>query len=137
MRAVLDANVVAAGVLWDGEGWMLFVKLARRRFRCWGSNATLDETRAVCLRLIQERKPRHHAAARLNWYLDQMHLAAPAPLGKPRSRDPRDDPYLAAALGSRAEAIVSYDHDLLAFEKPFGVAVLSPAQFLKRLHELM
>ncbi len=135
MRAVLDANVVAAGVLWEGEGWMLFVKLARRRFQCFGTDQTLEETRATCLRLIREEQARHNAAARLNWYIDQAHLVSPSPLGKQRSRDPKDDPYLAAALGARADVIVTYDHDLLALQKPFGVQIVSPAQFVKQLQE--
>ena len=44
-----------------------------------------------------------------------------------------DDPYLSAALGARAECIVSFDRDLLALEKPFGIPILTPAQFLKLL----
>ena len=54
-----------------------------------------------------------------------------APLGKSRSRDLKDDRYLACALGARAEAIVSNDRDLLDLGKPFGVAILTPIEFLK------
>ena len=49
----------------------------------------------------------------------------------PRSRDPQDDPYLAAALSARA-VIVTYDKDLLDLGKPFGVEILRPSVFLKR-----
>jgi predicted nucleic acid-binding protein len=52
-------------------------------------------------------------------------------LGKQRSRDAKDDPYLAAALAARANFIVSYDKDLLELGKPFGVEIIRPAQFLK------
>ena len=55
----------------------------------------------------------------------------PVPLGKPRSRDPKDDRYLACALGAKAEALVSNDRDLLALEGPCGVAILTPVEFLK------
>jgi predicted nucleic acid-binding protein len=54
----------------------------------------------------------------------------PAPLGRRRSRDLKDDRFLAAALAARAKAIVSYDDDLLALEKPFGIPVMRPAAFL-------
>ncbi len=52
-------------------------------------------------------------------------------LGKRRSRDPKDDRFLAAALAAPAQAIVSYDEDLLALETPFGVPVLRPPRFLE------
>ena len=54
-----------------------------------------------------------------------------APLGKQRSRDAKDDPYLAAALAARANFIVSYDKDLLELKKQFGIEIIRPAQFLK------
>jgi len=57
----------------------------------------------------------------------------PAPLGKQRSRDPKDDPYIAAALAGRVDCIVTFDKDLLVLGKPFGIAVITPAQFLKTI----
>lgn len=133
MRAVLDANVVAAGVCWNGEGYLVLIKLARRRFQAFATTDTLEETRETCERLIRERRPRHNALARLNWYCSRVRLVTPADLGKRRSRDPKDDPYLAAALGANADAIVSYDRDLLDLEKPFGVEIIRPARFFQLL----
>jgi len=52
-------------------------------------------------------------------------------LGKQRSRDIKDEKFIAAALGGKARAIVSYDNDLLVLEKPFGVPVMRPAVFLR------
>jgi predicted nucleic acid-binding protein len=37
---------------------------------------------------------------------------------------------IAAALAANAKAIVSYDRDLLALVKPFGVPIMRPAAFL-------
>jgi uncharacterized protein len=56
-------------------------------------------------------------------------------LGKQRSRDPKDDPLLACALSGGAEYIVSNDRDLLDLEKPFGISMISPAQFLHNIRE--
>jgi predicted nucleic acid-binding protein len=58
---------------------------------------------------------------------------APAPRGKQRSRDPGDDPFLAAALAAEAAVIVTLGGDLLALGKPFGVEVITPRQLLSRL----
>ena len=133
MRVVFDANVLVAGVCWQGEGWLCLIKLARRHAFAYGTPATLEETRETTLRVIQEQHPRHNAETRLSWYLEKLRLVEPAPLGKPRSRDVTDDPYLAAALAARAKVIVTYDRDLLALEKPFGIPIVRPARFLQML----
>ena len=131
MRVVFDANVIVAGVCWQGEGWLCLVKLARRLAFAYGTTETLKETRETVLRVIRQQEPRHDAAARLTWYLDRVRRVDPAPLGKRRSRDPKDDPYLAAAPAAQARLVVSYDHDLLALEKPFGIQIVRPARFLQ------
>jgi putative PIN family toxin of toxin-antitoxin system len=131
VRAVFDANVIASGVGWQGEGWLCLVKLARRQVEAFGTEQTLAETREAALRIIDEFQPKHNAAGRLTWYLDRVQLVEPSPLGKQRSRDAKDDPYLAAALAARARVIVTCDKDLLELEKPFGIEIVRPAKFLK------
>jgi putative PIN family toxin of toxin-antitoxin system len=130
VRVVFDANVVVSGVCWQGEGWLCLIRMARRQAFAYATVATLEETRETAVRIIRERQPSHNATSRLAWYLDKVRIVEPAPLGKGRSRDHRDDPYLAAALACRARAIVTYDHDLLALGKPFGISIFRPARFL-------
>jgi predicted nucleic acid-binding protein len=67
----------------------------------------------------------------LDWLFTVAHFVEPASLGKRRSRDPKDDRYVACAVAAGAAAIVSNDRDLLSLEKPFGVPVLTPVQFLR------
>jgi putative PIN family toxin of toxin-antitoxin system len=131
VRVVVDANVAAAGLVFRGEAWACLVKLARRQAFAFGTEFTLEETRETVTRLARHRKCAHNVGGALVWYLEKVHLVEPAPLGKPRSRDPQDDPYLAAALSARA-VIVTYDKDLLDLGKPFGVEILRPSAFLKR-----
>ena len=131
MRVVFDANVVVAGVCWQGEGWLCLVTQARRRAFAYGTTETLEESRETALRLIGQQQPRHNAAGRLTWYLDRVRRVDPTPLGKRRSRDPKDDPYLAAALTAQAKVIVSYDLDLLVLGRPFGIQIVRPARFLQ------
>jgi putative PIN family toxin of toxin-antitoxin system len=133
VRVVFDANVVVAGVCWQGEGWLCLVRMARRLAFAYGSNATLEETRETVVRVIRQQQPKHNAAGRLTWYLDKVRVVEPAPLGKRRSRDPKDDPYLAAALAAKANVIVTYDRDLLVLAKPFGIAIVRPGRFLQML----
>jgi putative PIN family toxin of toxin-antitoxin system len=131
MRVVFDANVVASAVCWNGESYRCFVKLARRQMFAFGTIETLAEASDITPHLIHTENPKHNATARLNWYLEKVKMVDAAPLGKQRSRDAKDDPYLAAALAARASFIVSYDKDLLELKKPFGVEIIRPAQLLK------
>jgi putative PIN family toxin of toxin-antitoxin system len=133
MRVILDANVAASAVCWDGEAYRCLVKLARRQIFAYGTIETVQETSDVTSQLIHENKPRHKAIGRLNWYLERIRMVDAAPPGKQRSRDAKDDPYLAAAIAARAEVLVSYDKDLLVLDKPFGIEVIRPAQLLRRI----
>jgi putative PIN family toxin of toxin-antitoxin system len=131
VRVVLDANIVASGVCWRGEAWLCLVKVARRQVFAYATEDTLAEARETSTRLIREIKPKHGAANVLSWYLQEVRMVEPAALGKQRSRDAGDDPYLAAALAARAPLIVTYDKDLLVLKKPFGIEIIRPSQFLK------
>jgi putative PIN family toxin of toxin-antitoxin system len=131
MNVVYDANVVASAVCWNGDPQQCLIRMARREAFAWGTDATLDETRQTCLRLILAQRPKHNALARLTWYMDAVRKIEAAPLGKPRSRDPKDDAYLACALAAQARFLVTFDHDLLDLEKPFGIEMVTPGQFLR------
>jgi putative PIN family toxin of toxin-antitoxin system len=128
---VFDANVAAAAVVFRGEAWACLIKLARRQIVAFGTSFTLEETRLTAMELTAHRKAHHNAAGSLVRYLERVKEVEPAPLGKQRSRDPNDNPYLAAALGARANVIVTYDKDLLDREKPFGIQIVRPAPFLR------
>lgn len=131
MRVVLDANVVFAGVGWRGEAHNCMLAMANRRITVLATPEILEEVRA----LTAERgsKFKHPAHNLLTWYYDRVKLVEPAPLGKQRSRDATDDPYLACALAAGASIIVSRDDDLLALEKPFGIQIVTPRELLLRL----
>ena len=131
MRAVFDANVVAAAVCWSGVPYLCFIKMARRQVFAFGTDETMEETRAVVTELIREIRPAHNAVVRLTWYLETLRPVNAAPLAKQRSRDPKDDCYLAAALGAGATSLVTFDRDLLSLERPFGISIITPAQLLK------
>ena len=128
---VLDANVVAAAIVFRGEATAVLVKLARRKAFAFGTEFTLAETREIVTALARNRPSKHNVGGLLAWYLEKVKSVEPAPLGKQRSQDPKDDPYLAAALSASA-TIITYDYDLLDMGKPFGVEIMRPTAFLKR-----
>ena len=134
MRVVFDKNVVVAGARWRGESFLCLVALARRRVQAVASAWILEEIhRTVTSLQARNTFKRHDPWPIVHWFSDTARLVAPAPLGKQRSRDSGDDPFLAAALGAGAKVIVSLDADLLALGRPFGVEIITPRQLLSRL----
>jgi putative PIN family toxin of toxin-antitoxin system len=131
VRVVLDTNVVFAGAGWRGEAYACLVAMARRRITAFATDETLGELRA----LVSERGYRSPHAPHnvLSWYYGKVVRVEPSLLGKQRSRDPEDDPYLACALAAGAKVIVSRDEDLLSLEKPFGIEVITPRELLRRM----
>ena len=105
--------------------------MAHRRVIAYATEETLKELS----NLLADRgyKAKHPPAATLSWYLDNVKRVEPVPLGKQRSRDVKDDPYLACALGAGAKIIVTRDGDLLVLGKPFGIQMITPREFLVRL----
>jgi predicted nucleic acid-binding protein len=91
----------------------------------------LEELRS----LVSDRgyKSPHSPHAVLAWYYAKVRVVEASPLGKQRSRDPKDDPYLSCALGAGAKVIVTRDEDLLALEKPLGIEIIAPRELLRRL----
>ncbi len=105
--------------------------MAHRRVIAYATEETLNELR----NLLADRgdKAKHPLAATLSWYQDNVKRVEPAPLGKQRSRDLKDDPYLACALGAGAKILVTRDGDLLTLGKPFGIQIITPRELLVRL----
>ena len=131
MRVVLDANVVFAGVGWRGEAHHCLLAMAKRRITVFATAEILEEIRA--LTVARGGKFKHPTNTLLAWYYDRVKRVEPAPLGKQRSRDAKDDPYLACALAAGAKIIVTRDEDLLALQKPFGIQIITPRELLTEL----
>ena len=131
MKVVFDAGVVFSASGWRGEAHRCLLAMAHRQVMAYATAETLKELR----NLLEDRghKVKYPPVTTLNWYYDRVKLVEPAPLGKQRSRDAKDDPYLACALAAGAKVIVSRDDDLLALEKPFGIQILTPRELLTRL----
>ncbi len=130
---VFDANVVLAAIGWGGTARMCLKLAAKRRVVLCVTEPILAEYETVIPERLKEEIPELDAHPKLAWIRAKSKRFDPAPLGKQRSRDVKDDPYLACALAARAQYIVTYDDDLLALNKPFGIEVIRPAELLRRI----
>jgi putative PIN family toxin of toxin-antitoxin system len=131
MRAVFDCGVIISAIGWGGNPRHCF-NLAYAGDVCLCLTAEIwKEYDERIPAVLARRRKKAAPAPVLEWLLRHALFVEPAPLGKQRCRDAKDERYLACALGADAEAIVTNDRDLLALGKPFGVAVMTPIEFLK------
>jgi uncharacterized protein len=131
IRAVIDCGVLVSAIGWGGNARACLDLAASGQVSLFVTDEIWNEyaDRIPAILAAEERDVDPQAV--LAWLLTIARFVEPAPLGKQRSRDIRDDCYLACALQASADVIVSNDRDLLALGKPFGVAILTPIQFLK------
>jgi putative PIN family toxin of toxin-antitoxin system len=133
IRAVFDCNVILSGIGWNGSARKCLELIARRRVFLFVTEAILAEYESVIPETLAEELPDIDPHPKLNWIRARSRRVEPSPLGKRRSRDVKDDIYVAGALAASAHYIVTYDKDLLDLEKPFGIETVRPAEFLRQL----
>ena len=126
IAVVFDTGVLISAIGWRGPAHRCLALAARRRCQLAVSTDILAEYETRVPTVLAQEAPRANALGALTWVRAKALWVEPAPLGKRRSRDRKDDPFIAAA-----KAIVSYDDDLLTLKKPFGIPIMRPAAFLK------
>ena len=130
---VFDCSVIVAAVGWRSEPYQCLVSVAQRRTKAFVTDGILEEYHRIIQELEAEKTFPRSPWPTLNWFLSACHKISPAPLGKQRSRDFNDDPYLACALAAKAQFIISRDPHLLEMKKPFGISMVTPRQLLSEL----
>ena len=133
IRAVYDCNVILSGIGWNGSARKCLKLAAERRVFLFVTDEILAEYESVIPETLAQEVPEVNPQPKLAWIKSKARLVEPSPLGKRRSRDAKDDIYLAAALGASAEYVVTYDKDLLDLDRPFGIEMVRPAEFLRRI----
>ena len=132
--ALLDTSVVVAGIGWKGgDARTVFGLLAMRGFISYRTPAVTEEWSQILARMADQ--PRWENP---NWpgWLDWLKRASrlhPDLAAKAMSRDRKDDPIINGAIACHAGFLVTYDQDLLALEKPYGVACVTPRAFLSHV----
>jgi putative PIN family toxin of toxin-antitoxin system len=132
---VVDTNVVVSAAFWPrSEDCRCMVLVARRKCRIAATEVIPREYRSSTVRVGRRDCPEKDPKPFLDWIERVALNVEPSPLGKQRSRDAKDDPFLACALAGRADFIVTKDKDLLALRKPFGVEIVTPREFYRQVN---
>ena len=132
---VIDTGVLISAIGWRGPAHRCLALVARRRCRLVLSAEIIAEYDSRVSAVLAQEAPQANALGALAWVRAKALWVEPAPLGKQRSRDVKDESFIAAAVSANAKAIVSYDRDLLTLEKPFGIPIIRPAAFLVWMEE--
>jgi putative PIN family toxin of toxin-antitoxin system len=135
-RLVLDTNVVASAMLWDGPPRQLLHAAHSKRIQLFASAALLQELNEI---LARRKFAKKIAASGLtleqlvHGYATLAGVVRPAAIAPTIQEDPDDDAVLATAVAARAKLIVSGDGHLLTLGQFQGIAILTVRQVLEQL----
>jgi uncharacterized protein len=136
MRAVIDTNVLLAGLLWREPAYALLEQVRSGALTFISSPELLAELAEVLARPKFDEIVKRSSSSREQMLIQVRMLAevidAP-PLATPVCRDPDDDAVLALGIAAQADVIVSGDEDLLILSSFEGIPILSPAMALQRV----
>jgi len=130
VTVVLDTNVMVAALVTQG----LCHEVVQRTIRAHAivsSPPLLDELERA---LRDKFSITPQAQVFLRELRHSIRLVEAVGLATPVCRDPDDDVVLATAVAAQASIIVTGDEDLLVLGEYNGIAILSPRQFLQRVH---
>jgi putative PIN family toxin of toxin-antitoxin system len=130
---VIDTGVLVSGIFWRRE--------PHQCVRAWVQGLAAMVVSVPIFteydRVLRELKAEQHFTTDLEPWLATIRRTAlwvePSPLGRRVCRDPKDDMFIEAALAGGARLVIARDPDLTDLEKPFGVEMVTPRQFLARL----
>ncbi|MFA6545455.1 MAG: putative toxin-antitoxin system toxin component, PIN family [Limisphaerales bacterium] len=133
MKVVFDTNVVASASFWRGAPFECLTAWAQGRCEAVVSPALLAEYHETLEELRQDypkREPAEWVAA----LTEAAELVFPTDRATGATPDPADEMVLECALAGEADFIVSGDKKhLLPLGQFHGIAIVSPADFLRRL----
>lgn len=133
MKVVFDTNVVASASFWRGAPFECLAAWAQGRCEAVVGPALLAEYHETMEELRQEypnREPAEWVAA----LTEAAELVFPSDRATGATPDPGDEMVLECALAGEANYIVSGDKKhLLPLREFHGTAIVSPADFLRRL----
>ncbi len=130
---VIDTGVLVAGIYWRHEPHLC----VRAWLRGLVVPVVSDPIYSEYDRVLHEVKAEQGFQTDLEPWLAAIRKSAlwitPAALAGQVCRDANDDKFISAVLAAGAKTLIARDRDLTSLKKPFGIAILTPRQFLATL----
>ena len=130
MRVVIDTNVWISRLLLANSVAAQAVDRALARFEVVSSEASVEELADVLSRKKFDRYVSLQDREEFLRRLLQVTTMVPVLSEITDCRDPKDNRFLALALDSESECIVSGDADLVSLSPWRGIEIVSPRAFL-------
>ncbi|HEV2327446.1 MAG TPA: putative toxin-antitoxin system toxin component, PIN family [Verrucomicrobiae bacterium] len=131
--AVIDPGVFAAGVFWRHEPHLCLKAWLHGLLTPVVSEDILAEYEAVLEQVAQE----HRFTTDTEIWLDALRESALwvewNPKGKTVCPEFRDQILIDAALTAKCQTIIALDRNLTELEKPFGIDIHTPREWLETL----
>ena len=132
MNVILDTNVFVSGVFFSGPPFRILQAWRDRRVHLVVSPGILDEYQRVA-DILKERFPNLDLDPIIDFLVVEATVVSAPDLSERISADPDDDKFLACAIASSTQLIISGDRHLLDVNGYRGIRILRPRQFLDEL----
>ena len=131
MRVVLDTNIYISAFLFAGKARKVLELLIENRIGAFISDEILNEIKQV---LNREKfgLDKEHVDAIITEIAGITHKVYPDESIRHVCRDSADHIILECAVKSKADFIITGDHDLLVLQDFLGTHIISPAPFLEK-----
>ena len=130
---VLDSSAVVAAVYRNGDARRCLVAAANRKFLIACCQEIFAEYRKATREVKRKTKSDIDPTPKLDWVESIARIVEPVTFSSRLSRDISDNIFIDCALAANATFIVTHDPDLLDLEKPFGIEILRPREFLRKI----
>lgn len=130
-RVVFDCGILVSAIGWNGNPRSCLALVHAGEAQLFVTDDIWREYESRIPAILKERRHEANPTGELLLLLERVHFVEPAPLGRLKSRDAKDNAYLACALAAQADALVTNDRDLLDLGRPAGIRIMTPIEFLK------
>lgn len=133
LTVVIDSNVWVSALLVPGNPRLLINRFENGSFTIIYPRGLIDELQAVLLKPRLATRIRSNDLENLLQLIEQSGFLIEPESIPSVSRDPKDDIFLACAVASHADFLVTGDKDLLCIGEYHGTRIVTPKEFLEIL----
>jgi len=129
MKVVVDTNVFVSGIFFSGPPYIILQAWRNGRVQLVISPLILSEYREVAIRLA-DRYPHVDILPIIDLVMVNADIIQAEAFAMPVCEDPDDDMFLACAISSGVQTIISGDKHLLKLDGYQGIAIIRPKSFV-------